>query len=378
MKKINPAVLLAFQVFTLLVSGVYCLALSGHFFSPLQWPAGAMINIGWMFAWLLLLVCAILWFLLNKTCFLILLIGLAAGIAPLRNSFSVKTGGNFQVKKPDGAIRIMQWNCEDLGGNLLWYTDNNIGRKRAEEFIRQYRPDIICMQDYSDFSGRIYLSNEAFMRDTLGYPYRAFAQHSSQLLPYGIIRSGINIVSKYPITAQGILYYKNLTATEAILWADIVSDGKNLRIVTTHFRSFYVFGPSEFAENIPPGSLPDSAIIMEKNMLKKFFYFQRQHTQQAIQLRNFLDTCSVPVILAADLNTIPAAYLYTLVKGRMTDGFRGNATGLGATYNYLLPNIRIDYLMHHPSIELRQWKHFEDGFFNHDHLLGDYTPPAQN
>ena len=356
----------------------YLLALSGYYFSPAQWAAGGVFNPGFVYAWVVMSGCMIAWFFRNKIWAFFFLVLLAAGVPPLSVSFSVGTATGFQREKSDATIRIMQWNCEDIGGNLSWYTEKNIGRKRAADFIREYNPDVICMQDYSDFRGNIYKSNESFFRDTLGYPHNVFALHVSQVKPYGVIKSGLKIVSKYPIEAHGVYYYKNISVPEAILWADIMVNQTRLRVVTTHFRSYYLSGNRIFSDQLPNYMHQDSSIVMENNVIEKLVYFQKQHTQQAAQLRAFLDTCSVPVILCADLNTVPSSHLYQLVRGNMEDGYMGNETGLGATYNYLLPNIRIDYIFHHPLISLFQWKHFKDGFFDHDHLLGDYSIPKPN
>jgi endonuclease/exonuclease/phosphatase family metal-dependent hydrolase len=124
---------------------------------------------------------------------------------------------------------------------------------------------------------------------------------------------------------------------------------------------------------VPYYLVQDSSIVKSKNIISKIKYYQAEHTIQAKQLRAFLDTCSFPVILCSDLNTVPANHIYQKVRGNLKDGFIGSKTGMGNTYNFLLPNLRIDYLLHHPALEARQWKHFANGFFDHDHLMADFS-----
>ncbi|MCU0404520.1 MAG: hypothetical protein MUE99_08220, partial [Chitinophagaceae bacterium] len=247
----------------------YMLALSGFFFSPLKWPIGGVFNIGFVYAWIVVFVLAIAHLFIHKPTSIVFLVFLALGSIPFSNSFSVKTSGSFSEKKIQESIRIMQWNCEDLGGNLSWYTEEVIGRKRAEGFIKKFEPDIICLQDYSESRGKIYKSNNAFLKDTLGYAYSADALQSVQIKQYGVIRSGLKIVSKYPISAQGIIYYKGLTFPEAILWADVTVNEKKLRVVTTHFRSFYLNADKAFIQYMPTSLKEDAQVIEGKNIFKK-------------------------------------------------------------------------------------------------------------
>jgi endonuclease/exonuclease/phosphatase family metal-dependent hydrolase len=367
-----------FNILTLALLIAYTLALSGSYFSPAKWAVGGIFNMGLVYGWMGLLMLSIAWFFKNIKVGVLMTLLLVVGIKPFYHSFSFNTKANFKQAKHAQAIRVMQWNCEELGGNLSWETEKNAGRKNAADFILAYSPDVVCMQDYVDSRGKFFKSNESFLKDTLGYPYRVFGLQSGYVKKYGILKCGLNIVSKLPIAAHGVYYYTGLTSAEAILWADVVFQGKKVRIATTHFRSFYLRG-SEFFEHEKPASIAfDKEIVLSKNIFKKLSYFQKQHSAQALQLRAFLDTCSVPVILSADLNTLPSSYLYGLVKSDFKDSFRGNAFGFGATYNYLLPNIRIDYQFYHPSIKLIQWKHFTNGFFDHDHLLGDFSLPSTN
>jgi endonuclease/exonuclease/phosphatase family metal-dependent hydrolase len=269
----------------------------------------------------------------------------------------------------------MQWNCNNLPGyDIGWHNNPNLlKRKEAADFIQYYQPDILCIQDFSEVVDRRMYSNISLLTDTLGYRFSHLFQTGITIKPFGKVSNFLGIFSKQPPVNKGVHWYSNSEFPEAIVWADFLLNGRLVRVVSTHFQSMHFFSQKQFAHiTLPYWQKPDSAIIMSSSILLKLNHFQQQHLLQAKELRRFLDTCSVPVILGADLNTVPANYIYRHVKGSLNDGFLGSKTGLGATYNYLAPNLRIDYLLNDRQLSPQVWKHFQEGFLDHDHLLADY------
>lgn len=287
-------------------------------------------------------------------------------------------GGNFAVERTTGTLRVMQWNCATIQGTNVNGAEQKAERKGAVEFIQQMQPDIICLQDFSDVRGRHNRSNHDLLNDTLGYRNAVNDWHFQQLFSYGVVRHGTAIYSKLPFVANGVVPFANRQYPEAIVWADVLLNQKRIRIVTVHFRSINLNGHNAY-KSIPFNKFvqQDSAIVMSPNILNKLIFYQREHSYQAEVLRSFIDTCSYPVALAADLNTVPAQHTYRLARGTLRDDFLGHTTGLASTYNYLAPNIRIDYLMSSRALRCLQCYHHTNGFFDHDPLLADYVYGAQ-
>ncbi|MCU0376178.1 MAG: endonuclease/exonuclease/phosphatase family protein, partial [Chitinophagaceae bacterium] len=304
---------------------------------------------------------------------------LLLALPPLFQSVTLPVkGGNFSASRHSGTLRVMQWNCGTLVGNLINSPEKKQERLDAVQFIAQMQPDIICLQDYADVRGKYTRSNHALLFDTLGYRFTVNDWHFQQLFPYGAVRHGTAIYSKIPLLATGVVPFTNRQYPEAIVWADVLLNQKRVRIITVHFRSMNLNGHNTY-KSIPFNQFvhQDSAIIMSRNILNKLIYYQQEHSYQAEMLRGFIDTCRYPVVLAADLNTVPAQHTYRLVRGTLRDDFFGHTAGFGATFNYLAPNIRIDYLMSSRSLRCLQWYHHKEGFFDHDPLLADYDYPAQ-
>lgn len=355
----------------------YMGSLAGWFFSAARFFPGAMFSIGFAFLWPAVLFFSVRWYFINKKISIVLLVFLIAGLAPAKATFSVGFPKKFSHHKTPNAIRIMQWNGMNFPINGTWSSKHMEDRESVKSFFSQYQPDVICLQDFTEIEGPQFLSNIQFFRDSLGYPYIHTYYNAFLIMPYGKVKMGIMIASRIPFTATGFQTYTAPDFANPILWADILWQGKPLRVVTTHFQSMNLFSHKTFnPKTLPYYFKPDSAIIMSPNVGMKLRHFQAIHAAQSTQLAAFIDSTRVPVILAADLNTVPANHVYKLVKGsKLRDGFWGSKTLLGNTYNYLLPNLRIDYLFHDKSLKAMQWHHFNNGFFDHDHMIGDYSWP---
>jgi endonuclease/exonuclease/phosphatase family metal-dependent hydrolase len=353
----------------------YLLSVAGWYLSPaISWilPIASM---GFPYAWIFVFILYRLWLKSHIGVAYFLLAIVLAGLQPAAATFSVGWQKEMLEKKPNDALRIMQWNSNDLPGYDIGWPENKLlkNRKKAVDFLHRFQPDIICIQDFSDVIDRRMYSNISLMADTLGYQFFHLAQYGFTIKKYGKISSYSGIFSRQPPVNKGVHRYTNSAFPEAIVWADFLLNGRLVRVVSTHFQSMHFSSQTHFAGfQLPYWQKPDSAIIMSPSILLKLKHYQQQHLLQAKQVRAFLDTCSVPVVFAADLNTVPSNYIYRLVKGDLNDGFIGSKTGLGATYNYLAPNLRIDYLLNDKQLTPQVWKHFQEGFLDHDHLLADY------
>lgn len=367
--------LIFLKFITAITIALYLPAVAGWYISPVVWWPLGLASIAFAYLWMALPVLAAWWWLKKQRKIpVVCIVLMVAGFQPATSTFSLGMDKEYKAEKEPGSLRVMQWNCMELPGNHIGWKKNKDERKAIETFVLKYNPDIICMEDFAEHIGDKLESNDAFLEDSLGYPFRIFAASSTMIHVFGKSIVGTVIYSKKPFIRSGVLPFANRRHPESMVWADLLMDGKPVRVITTHFRSMNLFAGKAYENKKLPYYLQqDSSIIMSKNIFSKIKYYQSEHAMQAGQLRAFMDTCQVPVILCTDMNSVPASFTYKVAKGNLQDGFSGSKTGLGNTYNFLLPNLRIDYLLHHPLLEARQWKHFTNGFFDHDHLMADFT-----
>lgn len=302
---------------------------------------------------------------------MILLILLLAGIPVIKNVFALHPSAGFTTEKKTGSLRIMQWNCNGLQGNLPFSAKLIAERFKAVAFINTYKPDIICMQDFANIIAPHSKDNIALLRDTLGYKYFVYTQHYKTIGKNFLEGIGVSIFSKYPITDSGKVFYPFKKKPESIIWVNIATPLGNIKFVTTHLQSMFLSRSTK--TKLETDLAEDSAIIMQDNTLEKLKYFQPFHVKEAAFLRGFLDTCYRPLIFTADLNSVPSSFVYKKVKGKdLKDAFLETSYGPGKTYHSLQPALRIDYIFHSQDIHPLQSKVFKTTFSDHDPLLMDF------
>lgn len=363
-----------FNSTTWVVFIVYLCALGGWYVNAITFPIGAIFSVAFAYVWPALLFLSILWWFLHKKVTIFFGILLMLGLPPASATFSIGIPKPFVKQKNALAIRVMHWNCMDLGIFGIGWPQHMAHREKIKKFFQQYSPDVLCLQDFSELEGRLFYSNLQFISDTLQLPYIHVVYRSYSIYPYGKVKMGSLIASKIPFNGTGEVTYSQPAFPNRILWVKLTWQGKPITVVSTHLQSLNLFSHKEFSKiKLPYYMKSDSAVIMSHNMLHKLSHFQQVHALQVKELRPILDTIKNPIVFAADLNSVPASNVYRSIRGnRLLDGFMGTKTGLGNTFNFLLPNLRIDYLMHDKNLKCLQWHHFTDGFFNHDHLIGDY------
>jgi endonuclease/exonuclease/phosphatase family metal-dependent hydrolase len=370
MKLISKAVMLMVKVCTVVCVLLYLPGCFVYVLSPVAWWPMGLLGIGYFYLWLALLLLLIVWLFSNKKIALLLFVLIIAGLPIMKNVFALHLPSTFSEQKQAGHIRVMQWNCNGLQGispNMLWETRE---RFKAVKFLKKYNPDILCMQDFSETVAPGVYSNISLIRDSLGYKYFVYIEHYKTTYPWGHEGIGIAIFSKYPITDSGCLSYSDKKHPETILWTNFLVNKKVFRVATTHLQSMHL--SREGTKPLAPELWQDSTVINHGTKIEKLKYFQPYHASQANFLRAFLDTCTMPLIVGADLNSVPSSFVYNKVKGTLADAFLARNFGLGRSYHSPQPALRIDYIFYNKAINNVQTSLFHTTFSDHDPVLMDF------
>jgi endonuclease/exonuclease/phosphatase family metal-dependent hydrolase len=280
----------------------------------------------------------------------------------------------FSVQKPKHTLRIMQWNCMGLPGIEAGSPMHPQAQAAIAALVR-FAPDVICLQDFTNYTARQIPSSVALLTHQLGYRYHYFNAYYTQAQPWGTSHAGSAIFSRFPIVDSGQVAYPQQAFPEGICWATLqVGGNKLVRAVSTHFQSMHLKAAHESAA-LPNFYGQDSNLIAHGGPIAKLKHFQGYHLRQATLLRRFLDTCSLPFVLGADLNSVPASPVYASLQGCGQDAFLQAGSGLGGTYRTRLPGIRIDYLFASHGLRIRQFTTYNANFYDHHPLFVDIDLP---
>lgn len=287
---------------------------------------------------------AIIWFRKYSPVFVICL---ALGYQNIISVFAFHPGKDFQANKDSGVIRVLSWNVNNF------HTDEKDKDPKALDmiqFIQAQHPDIICLQDFSQLYWGKFGPTIDSIKSFTGLPYHFFSEADAN---YGVI-----IFSRWPFLNRQSVPYSNINLTESLQYADIQTPNKVLRVYNTHLASMNIHVEVMDETNVNQLKFLDrnKEILMKKDKLYRMAFFDRLHVQQAELVKRSLDSCRLPFIFAADLNSVPSSFVYQHISKDLNDAFLEQGFGFGRTYDSLSPTLRIDVLLTSKDIATKQVK----------------------
>ena len=363
-RKISKNILLSanIAVVLLFIFSAFC-----YIFDPEEWPWLAITGIAFPFFLLANLLFVGWWMLVKKKLALISTAAILICGGAITNFFSFGNLHAFDANKPATSVRIATWNVARF---IELIKNNNKGsqtRIKMLEQIKKENADILCLQEFTTSTNPGWYDNIAEFKENLGYPYYYYSHDWDGDRLY----NGTIILSKLPIIDSGMMRYPRPTLPEALMYADIVKNGKIFRVYSTHLQS------NRFKKE-------DISKIQElkkgNNIIDNFFQIFKKlevaYEHRAIQTKaakTAMSSSPHPTILCGDLNDIPNSFTYNELKGQMNDAFLQKSFGIGRTFNSLSPTLRIDYIfMDSKAFEPLQFKRIVNNYSDHYMLVADF------
>ena len=316
----------------------YISPVRGYFFSfaSLFFPIGFIIMLIW---------CVLCLVLFKKYAWIFFLL-LFAGYKNIFSVYGFHPSKAFVQAKSQNQIRILSWNVN----NFLSQSISNSGKiNQMLDYIKSANADIICFQDYcSTYYPHANATTENIKLLT-GLKYSYFSEADPN--------NGVIIFSKWPFLKKNNISFSNINSPEYLQWVEIQTPSKILRVYNTHLLSMGIH--IELKDNNNSNRLKfvkyDEAILMKRDKLSKLAYFDKIHLKQAQLIKKSLDSCTIPFIYTADMNSVPSSFVYHHVSNGLSDAFLEKGWGFGRTYDSLSPTLRIDVLFTSPNIKTIQY-----------------------
>ena len=109
-----------------------------------------------------------------------------------------------------------------------------------------------------------------------------------------------------------------------------------------------------------------------KVIISKFRRSYGLRSLQADLVRQHLDSSKYPEIICGDFNDVPNSYTYFTIKGERQDAFVRKGFGLGRTFIFISPTLRIDYMLPSREFEVLQYKKVKLPYSDHFPLVSDF------
>lgn len=357
---------------TIIVVVVYLACSLTPFIPPTVFPFMTLLSLGYLPMLLVYALTALAWsFVSRKKAIMLLIISLVGF-----KSFFATVGlnvfqGEWKPGKDSTSIRVLCWNVNALGNP--WKAADTPGSTRQQilKFIQESDADILCLQDVAlneagevslDFVNNITGVMEAGGYSCYTYPY--YFQYKGSNYSDKI---GVALFTRLPCTDSGVIVPSQ---HEKAGYIDLLFRSKPLRVYAAHMTSMSLWPNTREGAglNYLEG---DSTQIKAKTIAGKLMSYGELHAREAMTLKAEMNKSPHPLILGADLNSVPSSFVYHHLKSGLRDAFLQKDFGVGGTYNRIFPKLRIDVLLHSPQLEVVQFTRPTPQLSDHFPLIAD-------
>jgi endonuclease/exonuclease/phosphatase family metal-dependent hydrolase len=281
-------------------------------------------------------------------------------------------------EESDGAVlRVATWNA-----HLFNFFENQgfLDHGMLQE-AKNFKADVLAVQEFVFSLDTLSPITLEKVKKKLGYKYvaaandRAFGVHTNirqkneRYHPFCVA-----VFSNYPILRwQKVQDIKEYNHT--FLWVDLLVNTDTIRLFNIHLQSMHFAKKDyEFVENIDEGGIDVGAVqTTGKNILRKMKMANLQRSSQARAIRKVIEKSPYPVIVCGDMNDVPNSNAYQIISDGLHDAFTEKGWGIGRTFKFLSPTLRIDYVLHSESLPVKRVQVLRSRQSDHSPVIADFT-----
>lgn len=286
------------------------------------------------------------------------------------------------VKQPDAStFRVATWNA-----HLFNFFENQgfLDHGMLQE-AKNLKADVLAVQELVFSLDTLSPITLEKVKKKLGYKYvatandRAFGVHTNirqrneRYHPFCVA-----VFSNYPILrwekVQDIKEYNH-----TFLWVDLLINGDTVRLFNIHLQSMHFAKKDyEFVENIDQQGMDVDAVqTAGKSILRKMKTANLLRSSQARNVKEAIDKSPYPVIVCGDMNDVPNSNAYQIISDNLHDAFTEKGWGVGRTFKFLSPTLRIDYVLHSQSLEVEKVQVLKSMQSDHSPVVADFNLPQK-
>lgn len=239
----------------------------------------------------------------------------------------------------------MSYNVQLFG--LYNWKENEKHRDEMLRYLKKENPDIITFQEYYQDDLNRFKTTDT-LKNVLGTKYVHFGIASSLKKNQ---HWGVATFSKYPIVHKGEIKFEK-TRGNICIYSDIKVGKDTIRVFNVHFQSNHLH--TENLEKLAEGD--STAKVLAFDMFKALRKGYVKRAQQVDTVAYVIANSPYPVVLSGDFNDMPVSYTYHKLTEILQDAFLSDGSGFGFTYAGNIPFLRIDYILHSPTIDAQKYQ----------------------
>lgn len=282
---------------------------------------------------------------------------------------------NLRNQNPEATFRVVTNNTHLFN----FFENNGLLDEQMIQKVKDLNADVFAAQEFVfslDSSSSITLEKT---KKRLGFRYvvaandRAFGVHTNikqineRYHPFCVA-----IFSNHPILRwQKVQTLKEYNHT--FLWADLLINTDTVRIFNIHLQSMHFAKEEyEFIENIDQQDM-EKVKNASRSIIRKMKSAYLLRANQAQEIRVQINKSPYPVVICGDMNDVPNSYAYQTIGNGLLDSYAEKGRGIGKTFKFLSPTLRIDYIFHSKEIALKQVQVIRPSLSDHYPVVADFN-----
>ena len=286
------------------------------------------------------------WLFFRRRRMLLSLVLLAIGWNHVQDHFQLFGRDAPRTEVAGTPFKFMTYNVRLF--DLYNWSGNKITRDSIFQVFDKERPDILCLQEFFHSPDTRFFRTKDALRSQLGY-----RTHHDRYTHIGRYQThfGIATFSRHPIIDTGSVSFEGNPNNQCI-WSDILVRGDTVRVYNAHLASYH-FGDEDyrFLEALDANVPGDSIRTGGARILKRLRKGIKIRALEVAAIADHIAHSPYPVIYAGDMNDVPMSFSYHRLRAYLEDAFVQSGRGHGGTYIGRLPPLRIDHIMHSPTLE---------------------------
>ncbi len=312
---------------------------------------------------LAIVVCLLIFWSFKRSKWLLVpLLALLISVKQITVLLPFRLTSSFSEEKKLQSFRVLSWNVSRWDERNKEKRGGVSYRSLMMDYIENSGADILCFQEFFECNEPKWFAANIPELQKRGYPYYFFAP--SSVLQDGKLQYGLCIFSKHPMQKSDTVFVSKGVHSEGMIYSDIRISDKIIRIFTANLESAGI-NKSDYSTG---GNIRFSRSLIYK--LKNSYTLRNLQAEQCAQAIN---QSPYPAIICADLDDVPNSYAYFKIKSQKNDAFLRKGVGLGRTFRYISPTLRIDYIFADNILKTEQFKADALPYSDHYPLISDFV-----
>jgi endonuclease/exonuclease/phosphatase family metal-dependent hydrolase len=270
----------------------------------------------------------------------------------------------FVAEKNEKTLRVLSWNVARWDEQNKHAKGGVSYRSLMMDMIRMQNADVLCLQEFFEPRSNTVFDKNIDALIAMGYTYNYF--FPSSIIWEGELMFGLIISSRYPIVDSAQFSFGQTPHSEGLIYADIRVQNKTIRVFSVHMESSRISNSGYF-----DGKAREASLTRARQAVGSLKTAYQYRGVQAEIVKEQIDASPYPVILCGNLGDIPNSHSYFTVRGSLQDAFLKKGAGLGRTFRFVSPTLRIEYILADKNFTVTQYSRPKVIYSDHYPLIAD-------